>query len=61
MTYDPADNSARCHALALATAREIAVRAGEYQPSPANAREAAWAAAGPVPMPMLDTVREEVP
>jgi hypothetical protein len=44
--------------LGVAARREIAVRAGQYAPSPDKPHEALWAAQGPVPEPMLDTVRE---
>ena len=56
--YDPADDSRRSYDLGRAAQREQAVRARKYLPLPDKPHEAAWAAQGPVPVPMLDASRE---
>lgn len=57
MTYDPADNSRKCHAQAIASMREIAIRKGHLLPSPDRPDEQRWAREGFTDMRSLDTVR----
>lgn len=47
----------RSYALAIACLREKCIRFGQVAPSPNDAEERRWAAAGPVPDRDLDTVR----
>lgn len=53
MTYDPADNSARCYDLAIAIMREKRVRSGEYPPE--RPHEIRWAREGVVPDEQLES------
>jgi len=55
MTYDPADNSARCYALGLALMREKRIRSGEYTPRLDDPDETRWSREGPVPDDQLES------
>ena len=48
IAYDPADNSAKCYALAIRAIRLDKIRSGLLQPRPDDAEEVAAAASAPV-------------
>ena len=58
MSYDAADNSARCYELAIRAAREKCIRAGQILPRTGDATEKRWTEEGPRKPEELETVRE---
>ena len=56
--YDPDDNSARGHELAIRAMREMRTRHGEIEASTPRERE--WQREGTVPVNMLDAVKSGV-
>jgi len=54
---EAADDSRKCHALAIAAMRELCIRRQQILPSPDNLDEQRWAAEGEIDVRQLHTVR----
>jgi len=54
---EAADDSRKCHALAIAALRELCIRRQQIQPSPDRPEERRWAAEGETAIRNLHTVR----